>query len=421
SIILSGSIRQRNFGGRGQTIGLSVNLSGVSQSVQASFTEPYLFDRNISFGVDLYRRNFDDGFYRDGDTSYEQATTGGSIRIGVPLTEYSALIGSYTLNIEDVTLDENSFFADLDGDGEDTCEPLLAGRFLCDAIGNRTYSILGLTYNYANLDNNFRPTRGSRYSVTGEFAGLGGNASYLRFSGQAARYWNLGGGLIASAQLQGGYIYSLDDEETRLTDRFFLGNPQIRGFDIRGIGPAIERISLVSDEDGDEEDGQSTREALGGNAYYLGRLELEVPLSSGARELGLRPSLFLDMGSVFSLSDPELSESEFPGGEFIATRDDEGRELYSQTFDVNGDGVAESIATISPVAPDGTSNAAIGTSIAPFREEYVGDTWRPRITIGAGVNWNSPFGPFRIDLAFPILTEDSDETEVFSFNVGTQF
>jgi outer membrane protein insertion porin family len=41
--------------------------------------------------------------------------------------------------------------------------------------------------------------------------------------------------------------------------------------------------------------------------------------------------------------------------------------------------------------------------------------------VGIGVNWNSPFGPFRIDLAYALLKERGDETKTFSFNVGTQF
>lgn len=421
SVILATSIRQRNFRGMGQTLGLSVNYSGVSQSVQASFAEPYLWDKNISFGADIYRRNYDDDFYREAGSSYRQATTGFSLRLGVPLTEYSSLIGSYTLNYDQVRLDENSYFADLDGDGVNTCEPLLAGRYLCDAVGNRTSSILGLSYNYSDLDNGFRPTRGKRILLSGEAAGLGGSTAYLRVRGQATQYWNVGAGFIARAHLEGGYIHNLERGETRLTDRFFLGEPQLRGFDIRGIGPAIERVQLVSDEDGEEEDGTITREGLGGNAYYLGRLELEIPMPGGARELGLRPSLFLDAGSVFDLADPELSDSPYPNGKFIATRDDEGRALYQQTYDINGDGLSETITTIAPRSPDGSLNSAIGTTISPFRERYVGDTWRPRLSVGAGINWNSPFGPFRIDLAYPILTEEADDTKIITFNVGTQF
>ena len=40
----------------------------------------------------------------------------------------------------------------------------------------------------------------------------------------------------------------------------------------------------------------------------MGRLELEVPVSSSIRSLGLRPSAFIDIGSVWSLIKPELTD-----------------------------------------------------------------------------------------------------------------
>jgi outer membrane protein insertion porin family len=61
------------------------------------------------------------------------------------------------------------------------------------------------------------------------------------------------------------------------------------------------------------------------------------------------------------------------------------------------------------------------SSLAPFEERFFGDTWMPRVAIGAGVNWNSPFGPFRIDFAYALRKEEGDDTKRFSFNVGTQF
>ena len=57
----------------------------------------------------------------------------------------------------------------------------------------------------------------------------------------------------------------------------------------------------------------------------------------------------------------------------------------------------------------------------PFEERFFGDSWMPRVSIGAGVNWNSPFGPFRIDFAYALRKEEGDDTKRFSFNVGTQF
>ena len=44
-----------------------------------------------------------------------------------------------------------------------------------------------------------------------------------------------------------------------------------------------------------------------------------------------------------------------------------------------------------------------------------------RLTAGAGLLWQSPFGPIRLDYSFAILKESYDKTETFSFNVGQLF
>ncbi|MBA4163934.1 MAG: outer membrane protein assembly factor BamA, partial [Erythrobacter sp.] len=429
SFILSASIRQRNFRGRGQTIGTSVNYSRFSRSFQVSFTEPYVFDRNISAGVDIFRRDLNsfNTFNRDRNTTFEQATTGFSVRAGVPLTEFMSLIGSYTFNFDDVTLDPTTFFSDPDGDGIRTCDPLLAGRFLCDAIGKRTSSIVGLTLAYNSLDSRLRPTRGRNISLTTEFAGLGGSVQYARVRGKAAQYWPVFGGFIFSASAEGGLIHALENrnipgsDDVRLTDRFFLGEPQIRGFDIRGVGPRVLRQPYVDDEDGNPvvitDRDQNADDSLGGRAYYLGRLELEIPLGSGARELGLRPSLFLDAGALFDVTRPLLQDN--PNG--VQQVNTDGQPLFIEIV-TNSNGTQTATLTPNPIAADGTTaNQPSILANSRFREIFVGDSPSPRVSVGIGVNWNSPFGPFRIDLARILRKVEGDDIKKFSFNVGTQF
>ncbi|MEL1249981.1 outer membrane protein assembly factor BamA [Aurantiacibacter gilvus] len=425
SFIFNGSIRQNNFRGRGQTIGLGVNYSRYSRSANVSFTEPKVFDRDIALGFDIYRQDFNNGYFNRDSATYEQSTTGFSLRVGVPLSEYMSLLGSYTLNYQDVTVDESRFFFDFDGDGTAQCEPLIAGRYLCDALGGRLQSILGTSLTYSTLDSRVRPTRGMNAVATVQFAGLGGDTRYVRVRGEVSRYWNLGSGFIGSLRLEGGYINGLGDD-VLLTDRFFLGEGQIRGFDIRGVGPRVVRRTYELDENDEPVliplgDDRNQDDALGGEAYYLARAEIEIPLGSGVRELGLRPSLFVDVGSVFGVDAPQLTQSPLPDGLFIPQRDGNGNPEFTQfTLDDTG-AVIGSITTINPVAPDGRLNTPIGLDLPPFSEEFLGDTPSPRVTAGLGVNWNSPFGPFRIDIAYDILSERGDETKLFSFNVGTQF
>ncbi len=437
--ILAGSIRQRNFRGRGQTIGLSLNYSQFSRSAQISFSDPYIFDRNISGGIDIYRRDFNSFNFtgNNRNTTFEQATTGFSLRAGVPLTEYMSLIGSYTMNYDDVSLDEGLFFSDLDGDGVRTCDPLRAGRFLCDAIGERLSSIVGLSLNYNSLNSRIRPSRGRTVSLSGEFAGLGGDVRYVRFRGRAQQFWNVGNsGFIFSVLAEGGTIIPLQNrpgagvDDVFLTDRFFLGEPQIRGFAIRGVGPRVlRRFSIldpvtnrpVLDTNGNptflEDRNRVQDDAIGGRNYYMGRAELEIPLGTGARELGLRPSIWADVGALWGVETPVLTNN--PGGTQLTNAT--GQPLFTTLVGPNGETLTNPVETTAPTAVNGTANRPQiigGTNIS---EIFVGDSPSPRITAGIGVNWNSPFGPFRIDFAQTIRKVEGDDERTFTFNVGTQF
>jgi outer membrane protein insertion porin family len=403
------SVRQRNFMGKGQEVRASVNYSSYSKSVELGFTEPYLFDRNIAVGFDVYRRDYSSfNLTGNGDrnTTYEQVTTGGQIRAGVPLTEYFNLALRYGLNYDQVGLDQNLFFTDPDGTTGPlpaVCDPLKAGRYLCDAIGDRLTSSIGYSLVYNTLNNNLRPTKGERFVISQDFAGLGGSVRYLKTRANAAKYWNLGSGFIGSLSVEGGYIHSFESssgpgvDPVRLIDRFFLGEPQIRGFDIRGVGPRVLRVPYNADGTLSEERNQVQDDALGGRAFYLGRAEIEIPLSQGLREMGLRPSIFVDAGAVFGLKNPPLLNI----GKFCTPPTGSNQP-----------------ATQLPPGQDCPTGFA---STPGFRELFLGDSPKPRVSVGVGVNWNSPFGPFRIDIAKALLKSEGDDTKLLTFNVGTAF
>jgi len=215
-----------------------------------------------------------------------------------------------------------------------------------------------------------------------------------------------------------------------ITDRFFLGEGQIRGFDIRGVGPRIIRLegdtTLEQVLEGDRN--RFRDDSLGGTAYYLGRAEVEIPLGSGARELGLRPSVFLDVGALFGLDTP--TPANFPNG--VPSFDANGNQLFIELVPnvddmgapiLNGEGqpTFSPTPTTNAVAADGVTANTPQLLAGPFREVFLGNSASPRVAVGIGVNWNSPFGPFRIDFAHVLRSVLGDEEKQFSFNVGTQF
>lgn len=432
------SVRQRNFMGKGQELRASVNYSTYSKSVELGFTEPYLFDRNIALGGDIYRKDYSSfNFINNSrNTTYKQVTTGGQIRSAIPLTEYSSLGLRYGLNIDEVTLDEATFFSP-DENGNLVCDPLRVGRYLCDAIGTRTTSSIGYSLSYNTLNNRIRPSAGHRLLLQQDYAGLGGSVNYLRTSASGAKYWELSPGLIFSTSLEGGYIHSFEEspgpgiDPVRLIDRFFLGEPQMRGFDIRGVGPRVQRIPYDADGNLVTDDARIIDDALGGRAYYMGRAELELPLGASAREFGLRPSIFMDVGALFGVTRP-LPTASFPDANgdgkpeplIRAIRDSNGNPLFSIPTGQPNAGTA----TTCPIGTGSlgnctgsVANTALTSTIQPFLERFVGDTAKPRVSVGFGVNWNSPFGPFRIDIAKAIVKAEGDDTKLFTFNVGTAF
>jgi outer membrane protein insertion porin family len=413
AFLVSLAVQQTNFRGMGQTLNAGVTWSRYSKSISAGFTEPYLFDKQILLGGQVYRRDYNAFNFIGGNrnTTYSQASTGGGLKLGFPLTEYMTYGVSYSIVHDKISLSKLLYFSDPDGTGPlpEECDPLKAGRYLCDELGKRLTSAIGHTLVFDNTDG-YHPTRGERVIFAQDFAGLGGDVRYARTRADVTKYHSFRGGWILSGHLEGGYIAPLQKspgpgrDAIRLTDRFF--GSDMRGFDIRGIGPRVVRIPYDSEGNlttvTNFNSNNIISDSLGGHAYYMGRIELEIPTSSSIRSLGLRPSAFIDVGSVWGLKTPELIN--IPG---ICTSAD-----------------ATKTTQLSPGQTKANCEALVGTgfSFAPgFQELFLGNSPKPRLSIGFGVNWISPFGPLRLDIAKAILKQRGDDTKLFSFNVGTQF
>lgn len=257
------SIRERNLLGRGQDLRVAVTGAERRQEFDISFTEPYLFNREIAGTVDLFR------ITRDVlDTSvFDQRTTGGSLSAGYFLTENLRNVWRYTLRQDSIT----------------NISPA-ASIFILDQAGERLSSIVGSDLIYEALDSRVEPTDGYFASIGGDFAGLGGQVYYGRLRVRGGYYIPIQPEVVLSLRAEGGYITALNDDVVRINDRFFLGGDNFRGFDIGGAGPHD----------------RATNEALGANQYYVGTVELAFPLGL-PRELGITGRAFTDVGTSFGV------------------------------------------------------------------------------------------------------------------------
>ncbi len=333
NFIFQFELAERNFLGKGQDVRINFAISSIQTNIVLSFTEPYLWGRNISAGFDLFRSNFQ----ITRNANFDTTSTGASLRAGLPLGELSALALRYSIRQDDVNLG------------------LFSSRFLLDSQGSTLTSLVGYSLIYDSLNHPLRPTRGQRAIFSQDFAGVGGDKRFLRTTIDYDGFFPLFWGFIAHLGANGAYIDGLG-QRVRISDRFFLGGPELRGFDIAGVGPRAARV---------EDDSTLTdlNTPLGGRAKYVGTAELIFPLGESARELGVQVSGFFDAGALWK---------------------------------------ADSSATFEG-------------------ETIVGNTFKPRMSVGIGVSWQSPFGPFRIDLAFPLKKQPFDDTQKLQFNVGTSF
>src|SRR5258705_11571433 len=84
------SFQTANFLGRGESLTASAQAGSRSQNYQLAFTEPFLFDRNLTGGVDIYKRSLQYIGY------YTQKSTGGKITVRLPVQDFAREFFNYS-------------------------------------------------------------------------------------------------------------------------------------------------------------------------------------------------------------------------------------------------------------------------------------------------------------------------------------
>jgi outer membrane protein insertion porin family len=256
------SIREKNFMGKGQDLRFGATVSGRTQQYDISFTEPYLFDRDLAGGVDLFRTTTNN----QDSSSFDETNTGFSLRMGYPLSEKLRQRLNYTF--------QNTNISSVPSD---------ASRFIREQQGVANTSMVGNELTYDVRDSRLNPTTGYVIRMNNDFAGLGGNVRYIRNRLKATEYFKLADDWIISVEGEGGHMIGLG-QKVRIADRFFLGGDSLRGFKFSGVGP--RDLTAGSNQD-----------ALGGNHFVRGTAELTLP-SGLPDEVGIKFHIFADAGTL---------------------------------------------------------------------------------------------------------------------------
>jgi outer membrane protein insertion porin family len=396
------SVSERNFLGRGLYAKASVTYGEFARGVSLSFVEPYLLDYRIALGLDVFwREQLANEFI-----SYGTNVIGFSPRLGFQLREDLSLQLRYSLYQQSITLP--SFL--------DDCNNLLGPNFIptpayisaggpgisraadgtpIDPTGNsqaglapgclgdgqsslpvrvqlakgpETVSMVGYSLDYNTLDNNKVPTDGLLVNFKQDFAGVGGDASYLKSTIDAKYYTPLVGDAVLLVRGQAGSLNSVGGYQLQVLDNFQMGPNLVRGFAPNGIGPRDITFFPFT----------GTGDAIGGTKYWGASVEVQVPFWFLPKDIGLKGAIHADAGDLWDYQGPTQN---------VATGEINGL--------VNGKFCACGLA---------------------FNDSNV-----IRSSVGFGLIWASPFGPLRFDYSVPITSGKFDIPQQFMFGGGTQF
>jgi outer membrane protein insertion porin family len=382
------SISERNLLGRGLFAKASVQYGQYARGYSLSFVEPYLLDYRVALGLDFYQREQLANSY----ISYGTKTLGFSPRLGFGLREDLTLQLRYTIYRQEVTLPDylkncNNFsgspslwtpaYLQSQGFNVSTSDSTTWGCYSDGeaslpirkelANGATLTSMLGYSLTYNTLDNNKNPTDGLLIDFRQDFAGVGGDVSYLKSALDAKYYQPLVSDIVGLIHLQGGILNNVGGQSgIRMLDNFQMGPNLVRGFAPNGIGPRDISVYNLSGVGGD---------ALGGTKYWGASVELQMPFWFLPKEVGLKGAVYADAGSLWDYKGPT-------------------------TYALTGE---------------------IPSATCPACGMQFDDTNKVRTSVGVGLIWASPFGPLRFDYAVPITKGKYDRVQEFRFGGGTTF
>lgn len=327
-------VRERNLVGTGIDANANAILAQRRSQIDLSVTDPYFLDRNIVAGTDVFLVQNNNQTI----ASYDERRVGFTLRAGYEFSDHLRQVWAYSLVERDVY----------------NVQPT-ASLYVQDEAGQSLLSQIGQTMTLDYRDSRVDPRSGWVLRGGTDFAGLGGDAKYVRTKLDGVyfipleRYFgsndwdiSISGGI--------GYLFNLGQNE-KIIDNFFLGGDNLRGFQTGGVGPHSVPTAQYP-----------TSDSLGGRFIWTQSTELRFPLPVSA-DLGLSGRTFVDIGAL----------SQFSG--------------------VTLNGVAQ-----------------------PFV-----DYASPRVGVGVGISWKTPFGLINIDLAQAVVKQKYDQTQFFRFGFGTRF
>ncbi len=338
-----------NFLGLGETLSLVANIGNLSRNVTFGFTEPYLRNKPVSVGFQVFASKYDFnpaksyGAAAAGNTNlsnaqqslltnYNQSSTGLTLSASTPLRHFFkhsagvTRVGvSYGLTRSNIsTFNDNT---------RNVFETLAfrSGIAQNNALDGIVSSIITPSFTYSSVDRAAGPHNGRDFNVAIQVAGAGGNVKYFKPVASFRQFYpmkglriNREGHNVLGMRAQVSHTEGFGGEVAPPFERVYGGGESdIRGFDIRSATPYTfipTRVNFnLTNPDGSTVPRDPTNNTLGniqiplpvyrlvtvgGDTSFTGNLEYRIPIVSQVTF-----AFFTDFNMTFNLLDSQLRES----------------------------------------------------------------------------------------------------------------
>jgi outer membrane protein insertion porin family len=247
-----------NFLGMGETLSLQANLGSISRTFTFGFTQPYIKNRPINVGFQIFNNKQD----YNAEKNY-QATTGAStnltaaeksltqnynvgsdgfnVSVSYPLKRHAFQRVGLTYNwsrsnITAFSTASQTFFQTIS---------FRSGVQGSNPLAGIVNSSVGFSYSYNTISNPMRPREGKEYTAYFQAAGIWGSVRYINpvvayksFTPMHYLKPSREGHNVLGVRAQLGYVQGISGDVAPPNNRFYSGGEmELRGFDVRGATP----------------------------------------------------------------------------------------------------------------------------------------------------------------------------------------
>ena len=296
SLVVYGQIEQDNFDlfhpptftGGGQRALLFVQLGTERQDYELSFTEPWFLNRKLALGVDLYRHQLD---FESPNNIFDETRTGVNVSLKRALWS-DFLIGAISYTIEDVGISLNGGWHGFDA--SDWPMPPITPNVpnaILEQTGDHLIHRFDASLAYDTRNSTTLPNGGQRTEFDPEFA-TGDNPFYKLELKTAWYFRGLFKSHVIEAVGRAGVADGLGSMDVPFYDRFYLGGLySLRGFKYRNIAPRDPNYGSIQYQN-------MANEPIGGDSFWFGSIDYDIPIIQKEGGAGLTFALFYDIGAV---------------------------------------------------------------------------------------------------------------------------